>query len=114
MGGGAFAVQDFASIFEFKVVNDFLPPSVQVQHQHMRYTNVLLDDSGSTRKPTAAELHLVLDSLLASHAMLMEDGLASARKAPGDRRVLLNIESTEVERVLVDLGGQRWKSALGL
>ena len=55
---------------------------------------------------------LVLDSLLASHAILMEDGPIAARKPPGDRRVLLNVESNEVERVLAEVGGQRWKIAL--
>lgn len=58
------------------------------------------------------ELGIVLDSLLASHAMLIEEGSITAKKAPGDRRVLLNVESTEVQRVLGDMGGPRWKNVL--
>lgn len=54
---------------------------------------------------------MVLDSLLASHALLMEDG---ARKLEAERKVVLNLEQMEVERVLGDVGGQRWKNALGI
>lgn len=60
------------------------------------------------------ELSLVLDSLLASHAMLIEDGAIASKKAEGERKVILNIEQTEVERVLGELGGARWKNALGM
>lgn len=86
-----------------------------IQHQHLIYTNILTGDEDSTRKPTTWELRLILDSLLASHAVLIEEGGgAIARKPEGERRVLLNVEQTEVERVLSDLGGPRWKNALGI
>jgi origin recognition complex subunit 1 len=55
---------------------------------------------------------MVLDSLVASRAVLLEDGPAIVRKAEGDRRLLLNIEQGEVERVLADVGGPRWKNVL--
>ena len=50
----------------------------------------------------------MLDSLLASHALIAEDGIAVARKAEGERRVALNLEYAEVERVLGEVGGPRW------
>ena len=65
-----------------------------------------------SRKPTESELLLVLDSLLASQAILMEDGLPVSRKQEGDRRVLLNLDQGEVERVLAEEVGQRWKNVL--
>ena len=48
----------------------------------------------------------MLDSLLASHALIAEDGVAVARKAEGERRVALNLEYAEVERVLEALRPQ--------
>lgn len=42
----------------------------------------------------------------------MEDGLAAQRKPEGERRVLLNLEQGEVERVLSDFGGPVWKNVL--
>lgn len=72
--------------------------------------NVLTSEDDPTRKPTHAELTMVLDSLVASRAVVVEDGVAISRKAPGDRRLFLNIEQSEVERVLGDVGGQRWKN----
>ncbi|KAF9463967.1 P-loop containing nucleoside triphosphate hydrolase protein [Collybia nuda] len=85
----------------------------EVQHQHLVYMNVLPSPpTDSTRKPTPGELTLVLDSLVASRAMLVEEGAAAARKPEGDRLVILNIEQTEVERVLSEVGGQRWKNVL--
>ncbi|KAH8112691.1 P-loop containing nucleoside triphosphate hydrolase protein [Phellopilus nigrolimitatus] len=87
-----------------------------VQRQHLNYTNVLADDGASTRKPAAGELRLVLDALLAAHAVVLEDtrGAAAARKADGERKVVLNVEQSEVQRVLSDIGGPRWKNALGI
>lgn len=84
----------------------------KVEHQHLTYINVLTSDEESRRKPTPAELRMVLDSLVASRAVLLEDGPAIVRKAEGDRRLLLNIEQGEVERVLADVGGPRWKNVL--
>lgn len=42
----------------------------------------------------------------------MEDGPSAARKPVGERRVLLNIEQIEVERVLSDEGGKVWTNVL--
>ena len=81
----------------------------QVQHQHLNYMNVLSSPSDCTHKPSPTELALILDSLLASHAILMEE---SPRKADGERRLLLNLEMGEVERVLGEVGGGRWKNVL--
>jgi len=80
-----------------------------VQHQHLNYMNVLPAPSDSTHKPTPTELALVLESLLATRAMLMED---AARKVEGERKVVLNLEMGEVERVLGEVGGARWKNVL--
>ncbi|KDR68521.1 hypothetical protein GALMADRAFT_256748 [Galerina marginata CBS 339.88] len=82
----------------------------EVQHQHLTYMNVLTSEDDPTRKPTNSELAMVLDSLVSSRAVVVEDGPAVARKAEGERRMLLNIEQSEVERVLGDVGGQRWKN----
>ena len=86
----------------------------RVQHQHVVYTSILTGDDDPTRKPTFAELNGVLDSLVASRAMLIEDGAAVQRKPAGDRKVMLNLEQIEVERVLSEIGGQMWKNALGV
>ena len=75
--------------------------------------NVLTGADDPTRKPTLGELDMVLESLAASRAMLIEDGVAASRKAAGDRKVVLNLEQGEVERVLGEVGGTRWKNALG-
>ena len=53
---------------------------------------------------------MILDSLVASRAVVVEDGTAVARKEQGERRMLLNIEQSEVERVLGDVGGLRWRN----
>lgn len=90
----------------------FIIDFLQVQHQHLIYLNVLTSEDDPSRKPTANELNVVLNSLIESRAMLMEDGVAAARKLEVDRKVILNIEQSEVERVLGDIGGKRWKSAL--
>ncbi|KAL5504368.1 ORC1 [Sanghuangporus vaninii] len=87
-----------------------------VQRQHLNITPTLAGDGDSTRKPSPAELRCILDSLLASHAVLIEDdsGAAAARRPEGDRRLILNIEQIEVQRVLSEIGGQVWKNALGM
>jgi len=56
----------------------------------------------------------VLDSLVASRAILIEDGGAAQRKPVGERKVMLNLEQIEVERVLSEIGGQMWKNSLGV
>jgi origin recognition complex subunit 1 len=83
----------------------------QIQKQHLIYVDIL-GDGESTRKSTLGELTFVLDSLLASRAMLMEDGFTAARKPVGERKALLNLEQAEVERVLGDVGGPLWRNAL--
>ncbi|KAF8624427.1 hypothetical protein AX17_007136 [Amanita inopinata Kibby_2008] len=84
----------------------------EIQNQHLIYMNVLPSESDSLRKPTISELTMVLDSLVATRAMLVEDGPAVDRKPDGERRVLLNLEQAEVERVLGEMGGTAWKSVL--
>lgn len=86
--------------------------NLQVQHQHLIYMNVLTSEDDPPRKPTTSELTMVLDSLVASRAIVVEDGAALSRKAEGERRLLLNLEQIEVERVLSDVGGSRWKNVL--
>ncbi|KAJ7040302.1 P-loop containing nucleoside triphosphate hydrolase protein [Mycena alexandri] len=84
-----------------------------VLYQHQTYVKVLEDpDMAELRLPTPNELAMVLDSLVASHALLMEGGAAALRKAEGERKVTLNIEQGEVERVLGDVGGERWRNIL--
>ncbi|KAJ7704310.1 P-loop containing nucleoside triphosphate hydrolase protein [Mycena rosella] len=84
-----------------------------VLHQHGLYVKVLEDpDVPKLRMPTPSELALVLDSLVASRALLMEGGAAAQRKAEGERKVVLNIEQGEVERALGDVGGEKWRVLL--
>ena len=80
------------------------------------YLNLLSNDAEGdpARRPSGDELTLVLDSLLASHALICEDGAAIARKAEGERRIALNLEYAEVERVLGEIGGPRWRNALNV
>ncbi|KAJ7076450.1 P-loop containing nucleoside triphosphate hydrolase protein [Mycena belliarum] len=85
----------------------------EVLHQHERYVKVLEDPTvPKLRMPTPNELAIVLDSLLGSRALLMEGGAAVQRKAEGERKVLLNLEQGEVERVLGDVGGDQWRNIL--
>lgn len=86
----------------------------QIQRQHILYLNILTGDSDPSRRPTNGELLMVLDSLLATRALLCEEGAAIARKAEGERRVVLNLEHSEVERVLGEVGGTKWKNALSV
>ncbi|KAK2459901.1 hypothetical protein APHAL10511_008101 [Amanita phalloides] len=81
----------------------------EVQNQHLIYMNVLPSGTDSSRKPTMTELGMVLDSLVATRAMLIEE---TSRKPGGDRKVLLNLEQSEVERVLSEMGGTAWKNVL--
>ncbi|KAJ7497064.1 P-loop containing nucleoside triphosphate hydrolase protein [Mycena latifolia] len=85
----------------------------EVLLQHERYAKVFEDPTvPKLRMPTPNELALVLDSLVASRALLMEGGAAALRKAEGERKVLLNLEQGEVERVLGDVGGDQWRNIL--
>ena len=55
--------------------------------------------------PLLRELEGVLDALLAARVVLAE--------TRGARRVVLNLEQAEVERVLGEVGGQQWRNMLG-
>ena len=83
-----------------------------MKHQHLVLTNLLGNDAGMPRKPTSSELLMVLDSLSASRAVLCEDGVAVSRKAEDERRVLLNLDHSEVGRVLGEVGGDKWRGQL--
>ena len=85
---------------------------LQVQYQHLNFIHSLSSENDPTRRPTSAELLLVLDSLVSSRAIVVEEGALVSRKPDGERRLLLNIELSEVRRVLSDIGGQRWKNLL--
>lgn len=74
----------------------------------------LISEGDPPRKPTPEELGLVLDSLVASRALIVEDGLNAIRKPVRERRVILNLEQVEVERVLSDVGGRQWVNVLGV
>lgn len=65
-----------------------------------------------SRKPSNTELGRILDSLSATRAMFVEEGTTVSRKAEEDRKVALGLEMGEVERVLGEVGGTHWKSAL--
>lgn len=74
-----------------------------------------LTDSGDPpkRRPTVTDLSYVLDSLVASRAVVVEMGL-NLKKSPVSRKVMLNLEIGEVERVLSEVGGISWRNALGV
>ena len=74
-------------------------PWTDVSHQHTLYSGVFADSV-----PVQRELEGVLDALLAARVVLSE--------ARGARRVMLNLEQVEVERVLGEVGGQQWRSIL--
>ena len=84
----------------------------QIQNQHLNYLESLSGHDESTRRPSATELASVLGALVASRAMLVEDSAGALRKSQAERRVVLNLEQGEVERVLSEVGGQRWKNVL--
>jgi origin recognition complex subunit 1 len=74
--------------------------------------NFLPDQDESSRKPTQSELSLVLCSLVTSRAVLMEDGVTVSRKPEDERKLVLNLEREELQRVLGDTGGKMWKNIL--
>ncbi|GJJ08352.1 hypothetical protein Clacol_002563 [Clathrus columnatus] len=85
-----------------------------VAHQHLMYMNTLTDlRDAPMRKPSALELSLVLDSLVASRAVIL-DIAVNPKKPPSGRKVMLNLEAGEVERVLSEVGGTNWRNALGM
>lgn len=85
----------------------------QLFRQHMIYTKLLAGEGDSTEHPTKPELDIVLSSLTGSRAVVVEEGVILARKGEEEKKVMLLLEPSEVERVLGDVGGERWKSALG-
>ena len=74
-------------------------PWADVGHQHHLYAGVFADSAPSLR-----ELEGVLDALLAARVVLAE--------TRGARRIVLNLEQAEVERVLGEVGGQQWRNML--
>ncbi|KAJ7592617.1 P-loop containing nucleoside triphosphate hydrolase protein, partial [Mycena floridula] len=84
----------------------------EVRHQHMIYLNALSNEDDSSRKPTANEVAMVLHSLVSSRAVLMEEGAAVIRKPEGERKLMLNLEINEVQRVLAE-AGKTWATLLG-
>lgn len=86
----------------------------QVQRQHLLHINVLAEEVDTTRRPTPGELGIVLDSLAASRAVLCEDGPLLSRKSEDEKRIVMNLEHAEVERVLAEVGGTKWKNALNI
>ncbi|KAF7303122.1 Origin recognition complex subunit 1 [Mycena kentingensis (nom. inval.)] len=85
----------------------------EVAMQYSIYTKSFEDpDAPRCWNPTPAEMAMVLDSLVASQAVLLESGAAAMKKAAAERKVVLNLEQSEVERVLGDVGGDRWKNML--
>jgi origin recognition complex subunit 1 len=83
----------------------------QVAYQHGSIALSLENDQDSQRRPNATELMHVLDSLTAARALLIEDSRKGM--ADGDRKIMLNLEETEVLRVLGE-AGQSWRSFLGI
>ncbi len=107
----------WGEVMSSSLTPDFLDRSdnsytFKVRHQHLIYMSVIPSDSDPKTKPTLNELLMVRDSLSASRAVVVEEGAAVARKPEGERRVLLNIEQGEVERVLSDVGGNAWRNIL--
>jgi origin recognition complex subunit 1 len=74
-------------------------PWADVSHQHHLYSGVFADSA-----PLSRELEGVLDALLAARVVLAE--------TRGTRRIVLNLEQAEVERVLGEVGGQQWRNML--
>ena len=74
-------------------------PWADLSHQHHLYAGVFADSA-----PLPRELEGVLDALLAARVVLVEMHDA--------RRVVLNLEQAEVERVLGEVGRQQWRNML--
>ncbi|KAJ7053968.1 P-loop containing nucleoside triphosphate hydrolase protein [Mycena amicta] len=84
-----------------------------VHYQYSVYRQAFEDpDAPRLWPPTPNEIAMVLESLVSSQAVLVESGAAAMKKVPGERKVVLNLEQSEVERVLGDVGGERWKIIL--
>lgn len=81
--------------------------------RHLGLIHQITDDDSPQRKPKEQELLDVLDSLVSSSLLSVESGVLAARKAAGDRKVVLLVEKDEVRRVLADVG-PRWDAILGV
>ena len=81
--------------------------------RHLGMIYQIADDDFPQRKPKEQELLDVLDSLASSSLLSVESGALAARKAAGDRKVVLLVEKDEVRRVLADVG-PRWNAILGV
>jgi origin recognition complex subunit 1 len=86
--------------------------SRQLVDRHLSVIHQIADDDSPQRKPKEQELLNVLDSLVSSSLFSVEGGALAARKATGDRKVVLQVED-EVRRVLGDVG-PRWGAILGV
>lgn len=51
---------------------------------------------------------------VSTRALLMEGGAATATRSNGERKDILNLEQSAVERVLSEVGGQRIRNALNV
>ncbi|CAK5269600.1 unnamed protein product [Mycena citricolor] len=88
-------------------------PWSEVLYQHENYVKVVEDPEVThLRQPTQHELGVVLESLVACQALIMESGTTALRKPLGERKVALALEQSEVERVLGDVGGEKWRNLL--
>ena len=74
-------------------------PWADVSRQHHLCAGVFADSA-----PLPRELEGVLDALLAARVLLSE--------VRGARRIVLNLEQAEVERILGEIGGQQWRNML--
>ncbi|KIO22790.1 hypothetical protein M407DRAFT_27735 [Tulasnella calospora MUT 4182] len=64
-------------------------------------------------KPRHERLRFVLQSLVASKAIILESGAAADRNDIFERLAMLNMETGEVVRALSDVGKSRWENVLG-
>lgn len=83
----------------------------QIKRQHLLVTDQLGEDADTLRRPMAVELYTVLDSLAASRALFYKEGVMIARKSENERRVIMTLEQSEVERVLGEAGA-KWRNLL--
>jgi origin recognition complex subunit 1 len=68
-----------------------------VSHQHHLYGGVFADSAPLPREPEG-----VLYTLIAARVVLTE--------TRGARRVALNLEQAEIDRILGEVGGQQWRN----
>ncbi|KIK57659.1 hypothetical protein GYMLUDRAFT_86567 [Collybiopsis luxurians FD-317 M1] len=84
-----------------------------LREQHLNYVDSLTADGEPTRKPSTNELRMVLESLVASRVIFLEEGTAAMRKAEAERKVVFNLDQSEVENALFEIN-DTWKQKLGL